>query len=235
MYGKLKIIYLTFFVLLNTLAYSQKIVGKKLEDTKPNNFDFGIQAGFSLNYLEHNLFLRETKLEAQGNLIGLNVRKNLIGNLDLISSLSFMYYEMEFETVAPPCCGFDEVGNGFIDAIRREFQLSLLGSYRLINDNLSLEFGPSLGYSKGFDFKNDVGPTLWNGGLDFYAIDLENIRPLNLSLQFGASVGFDKLKITVQYQLGVTNVFRGVDFKNRPDEDLKGHTSTVLLMTIWYF
>jgi|GEM_PF-6676276 len=163
--------HLTFFILLNTLAYSQQNVEDKPEDNKQNNFDFGIQAGFSLNYLEHNLFLRETKLEEQGNLIGLNVRKNLIGNLDLVSSLSFMYYETEFETVAPPCCGFD-VGSGFIDAIRREFHLSLLGSYRLIKDNFSIELGPSLSYSGGFDFKNDVGPTLWNGGSDFYAIDL---------------------------------------------------------------
>jgi len=56
-----------------------------------------------------------------------------------------------------------------------------------------------------------------------------------LSLQFGATIGFNKLKITAQYQLGITNVFRGVDFNNRPDEDLEGHTSAVLLMTIWYF
>lgn len=232
-------------VLFFSSVYSQESNSDEPQREDRNSWNFGVQGGFSLNNLYYNTFGNEKKKEAVGNLIGVNVRKNIVGNFDIISSLSFMYYQVDFNTTATTCCSQDNsvfLSGGELTTESRNFQLSILGSYRIIKDNVSIQAGPTINYSSGFDFpRSSIGPSFLDGTFnssgsnDFIQLDLENLSPLNLLFQVGATVGFDKLKITVQYQNGLTDVFRNVDVSERPEIAIEGSTSAVLLMTVWYF
>jgi len=97
-------------------------------------------------------------------------------------------------------------------------QINFFLGYRILGEHLSVELGPILQLSG--KLTPDEGSE--NYGLRDYDTDvevLENITKANMSLAAQISGGFPKLKLWVQYQYGISNMFGDIDLQTIPEQE----------------
>ncbi|MFD0977238.1 hypothetical protein [Salinimicrobium gaetbulicola] len=110
-------------------------------------------------------------------------------------------------------------------------QANFFGSYKIVDHYLSIHAGPILQLNGKFDARQDA-EYFTIEGFEANPIDLEEISKLNFNLAIGLAGGLEKVKLWVQYQYGVNNIFKkltddGLGEKDPKLENLTGHISMV--------
>lgn len=110
-------------------------------------------------------------------------------------------------------------------------QANFFGSYKIIEQYLSIQGGPVIQVNGKFDARQDAEYFFIEGYEDLNPIELEEISSVNFNLAIGISGGLEKVKLWLQYQHGVNNIFKKLTDKLEEKEPslsgLKGHISMV--------
>lgn len=143
---------------------------------------------------------------------GLSVRGNFYNDFDMVYDIRFSENQFTINTVT---------------AIDREIkckiqsaQISLLLSYKFIENHLSVEFGPMFQFNGKLDIADeDLVFPIDDTGLT--AEDIQEIPVFNFYPTIGVTGGIKHVRAHIYLQYGVTNMFRGLE---KPSgEDVKGH------------
>lgn len=97
-------------------------------------------------------------------------------------------------------------------------QINFLLGYRILGEHLGVELGPILQLS-GKLTPDEGSENYWLRDYDMNVEVLENITKANMSLAAQISGGFPKLKLWVQYQYGISNMFGDIDLQAIPEKN----------------
>ncbi len=135
---------------------------------------------------------------------GMSVRGNFYNNFDMVYAIQFN--ESNFSmTTTDPLNGNEEVDYKLSGA-----QISLMLSYKIIPDHLSLEAGPVLqvnGKMKIDDSHRDNSID----GTELQASDITDINTFNVNGAVGITAGFTHFRVNAQYQYGLNNILNRVN------------------------
>lgn len=111
-------------------------------------------------------------------------------------------------------------------------QANFFGSYKVVDHYLSIHGGPIFQLNGKFDARQDAEYFFVEGYENVNPIDLEEISSVNFNLAIGVAGGLEKVKLWLQYQYGVNNMFNkltkeGLGEKEPSLSDLSGHISMV--------
>lgn len=155
--------------------------------------------------------------------VGFTTRSNYRDNFQFIYGLNVFDFQNHFtgRPKAEVSKSLQKVKMSMIGV-----QANLFGSYKIINNHLSVEGGPVVQVN-GPLIPQTNKKLYYVGDFDFQAQDLKKIAPFNVNLAIGVSGGFEKLKLWAQYQYGLNN-FLGPLSKDLQSidpraADLKGH------------
>ena len=216
-----RLIFATLSLFLVKEAYSQR------------NFDqynrLGITGGYTLFDITTSDF---TTTQAGGFIAGFTTRGAFRNNFDFIYGLSF--YSNKVEIVGKnPSNNFE---TQFIEHNLQGVQINFLGSYIIIMDHLSLEFGPILNVSGKMKVTSkNFEDYIIDGYETLKAKDLENVSPVNFNLMGGITGGIENVRASVQYQYGVTNMLNKLNDKDLEYSNFKGNSSIIIFSLVVYF
>lgn len=110
-------------------------------------------------------------------------------------------------------------------------QANFFASYKIIENYFNIHAGPIVQVNGKFDARQDTEYYAIEG-YDINPIDLEEISKVNFNIAAGLAGGLEKVKVWVQYQYGVNNIFKkltddGLGEKDSRLEDLTGHISMI--------
>ncbi len=118
-------------------------------------------------------------------------------------------------------------------------QINFFVGHKLIGENLSLEGGPVL------QINSKLSPEEGKEGYllkeyDLVALDLEDISRMNFSVAAGLSGGLPGVKLWVQYQYGLSNLFSKLNYEELREKDptitsFKGNMRMALVGAVIYF
>lgn len=141
---------------------------------------------------------------------GLSVRGNFYNDFDMVYDIRFSENQFTIESASPL---LDDA-----DVKIQSAQISLLLSYKFIENHLSVEFGPMFQFNGKLDIKEDDMDTPIGNGLTVK--DLEEIPLFNFYPTVGVTGGIKHVRAHIYLQYGVTNMFRGLD---APADHVKGN------------
>jgi hypothetical protein len=172
----------------------------------------GISIGINQFTLNTNNF--QTKPETGWN-AGLSMRGNFYNNWDMVYAMQFS--ENNFTVVT---------NSGFITEDTNyklsSAQISLMWSYKIVENHLSLEFGPLVQVNGKLNVDKDKENNIITG-TTLLAKDIVDINTFNFYPVIGFTTGFRHVRLNISYQYGINNMFGnlnnknlGVDFKGNP-------------------
>lgn len=143
---------------------------------------------------------------------GLSVRGNFYNDFDMVYDIRFTEHRFSAHSVDPL---LDDV-----DTKMQSAQISLYLSYKLIENHLSIEFGPTFQFNGKLDFNEDdqLTPIMPDGTT---IKDIEEIKVFNFYPTIGITGGTTHVRAHLFFQYGVTNILRGQ--KSLSGESLKGN------------
>ncbi|HEY6143677.1 MAG TPA: outer membrane beta-barrel protein [Flavobacterium sp.] len=173
----------------------------------------GIYGGMNQFTLNTDNF--ETKPETGWN-AGLSVRGNFYNNWDMVYAMQFS--ENHFTVGTTNFFLEKEEVNYKLSSV----QISLLFSYKIIENHLSVEIGPLVQLNGKLKVDSDKENNTING-TDLLAKDIVDISMFNFYPVAGITFGVKHVRLNVSYQYGVMNMLNnlnkqdlGVDFKGNP-------------------
>jgi hypothetical protein len=192
----MKNFFFTFvFVLISLTAIAQY----EYRDSNRIGISFGVNQ-FTLNT---NNF--ETKPESGWN-AGLSMRGNYYNNWDMVYAMQFSENNFSVTTNS----GFiTEDTNYKLSSV----QVSLMASYKIVENHLSLEFGPlvqvngKLNVEKGSENNIISGTTL-------LAKDITDISKFNFYPVIGITAGVRHVRLNISYQYGINNMLGNLNSQN---------------------
>lgn len=200
-----KISFTLFFIFISITAFSQY----KYRDSNRIGISFGVNQ-FNLNT---NNF--QTKPDLGWN-AGLSMRGNFYNNWDMVYNIQFS--ENNFSVATNTLTLAQEDVNYKLASA----QVSLQVSYKLVENHLSIEFGPIVQVNG----KLNIGNTDENNvitGTTLLAKDIREISNFNFYPTVGITFGVRHFRANVSYQYGVNNMLEnlnnknlGVNFKGNP-------------------
>ena len=172
----------------------------------------GISFGINQFTLNTNNF--QTKPETGWN-AGLSMRGNFYNNWDMVYAMQFS--ENNFTVVT---------NSGFITEDTNyklsSAQISLMWSYKIVENHLSLEFGPLVQVNGKLNVDKDKENNIITG-TTLLAKDIVDINTFNFYPVIGITTGFRHVRLNISYQYGINNMLGnlnsknlGVDFKGNP-------------------
>jgi hypothetical protein len=172
----------------------------------------GISIGINQFTLNTNNF--QTKPETGWN-AGLSMRGNFYNNWDMVYAMQFS--ENNFTVVT---------NSGFITEDTNyklsSAQISLMWSYKIVENHLSLEFGPLVQVNGKLNVDKDKENNIISG-TTLLAKDIVDINTFNFYPVIGITTGFRHVRLNISYQYGINNMLGnlnnknlGVDFKGNP-------------------
>jgi hypothetical protein len=133
---------------------------------------------------------------------GLSVRGNFYNDFDMVYDIRFSENSFTIESTNPV---LDDV-----DVKIQSAQISLLLSYKFIENHLSVEAGPMFQFNGKLDIdESDELTTIDNAGLTMK--DIQEIPVFNFYPTVGITGGVKHVRAHLYLQYGVTNMFRGLD------------------------
>ncbi|MFV8269021.1 outer membrane beta-barrel protein [Flavobacterium sp. GT2N3] len=200
-----KIALTLFLIFVSMAAFSQY----KYRDSNRIGISFGINQ-FTLN--TDNF---QTKPDLGWN-AGLSMRGNFYNNWDMLYTIQFS--ENNFSVATNTLTMAQEDVNYKLASA----QVSLQLSYRLIENHLSIEFGPILQVNGKLNIDNTEENNVISG-TTLLAKDIREISNFNFYPTVGITFGVRHFRANVSYQYGVNNMLEnlnnknlGVDFKGNP-------------------
>lgn len=213
-----KILFVTFSLLIFQQSFSQK------------NYDsynrMGLNGGFTLFDITSSDFITSQESGVMG---GFTTRGAFYNNFDLIFGINFLSNNVGIQ-------GTKAGNKQFIDYSLQSAQITFLGSYNIIKHHLSLEFGPILNVNGKMKLKRSgFDDYIIDGYNTLRADDIQDISKINAHLTGGITGGIENFRLSAMYQYGVTNMFNKLNDKDLEYNDFEGHSSSIVLLAVFYF
>lgn len=200
-----KITLTLFFIFVSMTVFSQY----KYRDSNRIGISFGVNQ-FTLN--TDNF---QTKPDFGWN-AGLSMRGNFYNNWDMLYTIQFS--ENNFSVATNTLTMAQEDVNYKLASA----QVSLQLSYRLIENHLSIEFGPIVQVNGKLNMDNTEENNVI-AGTTLLAKDIREISNFNFYPTVGITFGIRHFRANISYQYGVNNMLEnlnnknlGVNFKGNP-------------------
>ncbi len=197
------------FIFLSILIFNLNVNAQGRYNDNYNRL--GIQAGITHGGINSSNFntLPKTRYMA-----GLTTRASFFRNFLIICGVNFY----EFKT---GLTGYESKGK--LDPTEIDFdvtgvQLNLLLGTKIFGEYLSFEVGPVLQINSKMTTE-DPYKNYFVENYNIRAQDLENISNINLNLAANVSAGIRDVKIWIQAQYGVNNIFKGLNTKELENKD----------------
>jgi hypothetical protein len=145
---------------------------------------------------------------AMGWNVGLSMRGNFYNDWDMVYAMQFS--ENNFTvTTKKPITNFSEDVNFKLASA----QISLQLSYKIVENHLSVEFGPvvQVNGKLGIDKDNERNSI---SGTSLKANDITDISKFNFYPAVGITAGVKHFRANIQYQYGVNNILGNLDKQN---------------------
>lgn len=191
----MKVKILVLFALSHLCAFSQ--YGKR------DGNRIGISAGISQTTLFTNNFTAKSEMGFAG---GLSVRGNYYNNWSMIYAMQFFANNFSLESTLNQKIKYNIQG----------VKVRLLLSYNVVEDHVSLDFGPVLQVNGKLRVATSDETKTLDGSL-LKANQILDISPVSGNFYFGLSTGGKVIRAAVFYEYGFTNILN----KLNKDEDLK--------------
>jgi Outer membrane protein beta-barrel domain len=189
-----------------------------------------IGVSFGVNQLTLNTSSIDATVESgfQG---GLSVRGNFYNDWDMVFGMQFSETRLSFDSKEAVTSKIEKV----------EFKLPgvqvfVTPSYKIVENHLSVEFGPMIQINDKFKYQSDLETNTLLTNSNVTVKDFASVSNLNISLIAGITAGLKHLRVNVQYQAGVTNLLNKVnngDFG--ASTNFTGRTGTLVGNLIVYF
>ena len=200
-----KITLTLFFIIISITAFSQY----KYRDSNRIGISFGVNQ-FTLN--TDNF---QTKPDLGWN-AGLSMRGNFYNNWDMVYNIQFS--ENNFSVATNTLTLAQEDVNYKLASA----QVSLQVSYKLVENHLSIEFGPIVQVNGKLNIDNTDENNVITG-TTLLAKDIREISNFNFYPTVGITFGVRHFRANLSYQYGVNNMLEnlnnknlGVNFKGNP-------------------
>ncbi|MCI4442323.1 MAG: hypothetical protein JHC39_02350 [Lentimicrobium sp.] len=191
-----KIFFSFVFILITMNVFAQY----EYRDSNRIGISFGVNQ-FTLNTTNF-----ETKPGSGWN-AGLSMRGNFYDDWDMVYAMQFS----ENNFTATTTSGF--ISNEAVNYKLSSVQISLMLSYKIIENHLSFEFGPlvqvngKLNVEKGKENNIITGTTL-------LAKDIVDISTFNFYPVIGITAGVRHVRLNVSYQYGINNMLGNLNSQN---------------------
>ena len=209
----------SFFTLV--LVFCTLLVNAQYKYRDSNRI--GITIGMNQFSLATSNF--ETK-PASGLNVGLSVRGNYYNDWDMVYAMQFS--ENNFMVASKNFASQPEDVNYKLSSA----QISLMGSYKIVENHLSVEFGPMIQVNG----KLMINETQENNkiiGTTFLAKDITDISKFNFYPAVGITAGVRHFRVNLQYYHGVNNILGNLN-KTNVSSGFKGTASIVCANLIIY-
>lgn len=187
----------------------------------------GVTGGLSIfNILTDDLVTKP----GQGFAGGFVTRGGYFNDFDMVYGLNFQNSKLNVEGQETPTSKTEDIGYTI-----QGVQIYLFGSYNLIVNHLSVEFGPVFGINGKMKLDDEELKDYYlskHTGLQ--AEDIQNISKFDFRLAGGLTAGFQHFRLNAQYQYGLTNSLGKLNKENLKTE-FKGNSSTIFLGAVVYF
>ena len=184
----------------------------------------GISAGVNQYCLLTKNFDIKPELGWNG---GLSVRGNFYNDWDMVYSMQFS--ENNFSVATQKAFSPNEDVKLKFSSV----QISLLGSYKFIENHLSVDFGPTFqlnGKLKSeYSKENNIV-----SGTTLTVKEIGNISRFNFYPTIGITAGERHFRANISYQYGLVNVLAPLNSDN-PGKNFKGNSSILNGNIIFYF
>jgi len=219
------------FVTLTILFFQITFAQKNYQE-----FNYlGISGGIGFFDIDTDNFVTE---QGAGYIFAFTTRGMFYNRFDLIYGISFVQSEVGIFGNNPgdPSNNFQ---SQYVNYTIQAAQITLLTSYNIVRNHLSLEAGPILNVNGRLKLdSNNFKDFILEGYETLKAEDIQNVSKVHFFLAGGITAGIENFRLGAQYQYGVTNLFNrfnDIDEIEKPEEEYDGHVSTVLLTAVIYF
>lgn len=164
-----------------------------------------IGISFGVNQFDLNTSDFQTKPGTGWN-GSLSMRGNYYNNWDMVYALQFSENNFSVKT-----------DSGFISEDTNyklsSAQISLMWSYKIVENHLSLEFGPLVQINDKLKVEKDQENNIISG-TTLLAKDIVDISKFNFYPVIGITAGVRHVRLNVSYQYGVNNMLGNLNNKN---------------------
>lgn len=167
----------------------------------------------------------ETKPETGWN-AGLSVRGNFYNDFDMVYAMQFS--ENNFSVSTRNLLLQKEEANYKLASA----QISLMLSYKIIENHLSIEAGPLVQINGKLKVDSDKEDNIIDGTI-LQAKDIEDISKFSFYPVIGITAGVKHVRLNISYQYGVNNMLENLN-KQDLGYDFKGNPGIVNANLIFY-
>ncbi|AXG68914.1 hypothetical protein KORDIASMS9_01133 [Kordia sp. SMS9] len=211
----------TYFTLV---AITLLFVTNSFAQGRYDNYNrLGISAGI------HQFDIRTNDLvttKSTGFQAGLSTRGTVARHFDMIYFLHLNFHEFNVMGRQTLLSENVEIPFNLLAA-----KVGVLGSYKIIEKHLSVEFGPALQLSDKFEIDSEFEDFILQGYDTFTAKEARQTSQFNLMGVIGVSAGFQSFKISLQYEYGFSNVLSKLTVDNNK---LKGNIEQLSVLATFY-
>jgi len=192
----------------------------------------GVQAKLLFSSIETSDLTVDGKEGFQG---GFTTRGRFYNNWGIVYGIDFINANLSVQGAGASQAVENQIDYSIIGA-----QFNILLSYNIIGQNLAIDFGPALLVNGKMKLKDsDQGNTRIDGYTTLTGSDIEDISTINPFAVIGLTGGFENVRLTVQYQYGLTNILNGLNKQelNLTDpeaKDFKGTASFISAGVVFY-
>lgn len=162
---------------------------------------------------------------------GFTARGAFRNQFDLIYGVNFI--SSNIGVSARDISGLDQQS---LEYVIQGAQINFLGSFNIVRNHLSFEFGPLLQVNGKMKLQSDrFEGYIIDGYNTITARDIEDITKVNFRVLGGITAGIEGFRLSAQYQYGVTNMLSALNDKNLENTNFKGNSSTIVLGAVIYF
>jgi len=130
----------------------------------------------------------------------------------MVYGIDFLIANLNIDGRALGQTVFEDVEYSIIGA-----QVNVLLTYNILEEYLSVDFGPSLLINSNLRVRNDGQEDNIIRGFD--SLRAEDISGISPFLVFGLSGGFETIQFTIQYQYGFTNILENINNQRLEEVD----------------
>lgn len=168
----------------------------------------GISAGINqIDFFTNDFQLRP----ASGWNIGLSLRGNWYNNFDMVYGIQFSENNFYTETIS----------GGDVKMKLSSAQIFLTPSYKIIEDHLSIEFGPLIQINGKLTYENEQESEVVSG-TDLTIKDFSNVANVSIYPVVGITGGFKQVRLQITYQYGINNLFAKSDSGGKANAGILG-------------
>ncbi|MDT0555590.1 outer membrane beta-barrel protein [Patiriisocius hiemis] len=162
---------------------------------------------------------------------GFTARGAFRNQFDLIYGINFI--NSNIGVAARDITGLDQQS---LEYTIQGVQINFLGSYNIIRHHLSIEFGPLLQVNGKMKLQSErFEGYIIDGYNTITARDIEDISKVNFRVLGGITAGIEGVRLSAQYQYGVSNMLSALNDKNLENTNFEGNSSTIVLGAAIYF